>query len=354
MRQPPPFSALPPLKHVLTSYLYRVPPLPILVHIPLYTYIITYNTGSKSITGDFGARSRYYGEIQSQRQAWLIARAEELRSGTQKTNGADGPGGLGGSKGKNPSSRDPQGVATKLGVGNDDAAAAAAAAPAGARPDGEGSTAVDREVKAETDGKKEKGDEDGKGGGENGTVNDKNARRPRRELSRRNEGGGMGGNEKLVAAVPQNRAGPDHAGTAEEEEEEIEAKTGGTQRAANGEVVVVFPALAETAAPRQRSVQESAERSGSRTGGGFAGERRLSALGDGKLPTEATLEERLGRFERGVELWGTTYVPPIEPTRRQELVNKWSANRGPDDKVVDALRVRLGIIPPPPPPSRSI
>ncbi|CBJ28048.1 hypothetical protein Esi_0089_0116 [Ectocarpus siliculosus] len=37
------------------------------------------------------------------------------------------------------------------------------------------------------------------------------------------------------------------------------------------------------------------------------------------------LEERLGRLETGVELWGATYVPPIAPEEMRRLTDKWTA-----------------------------
>lgn len=43
--------------------------------------------------------------------------------------------------------------------------------------------------------------------------------------------------------------------------------------------------------------------------------------GDGET---AGLDERRRRLEAGVELWGATFVPPIEPRQRQKLIDKWS------------------------------
>lgn len=37
------------------------------------------------------------------------------------------------------------------------------------------------------------------------------------------------------------------------------------------------------------------------------------------------MKERIRRASIGVDLWGDTYVPPIEPVRRQGLINKWLA-----------------------------
>lgn len=53
--------------------------------------------------------------------------------------------------------------------------------------------------------------------------------------------------------------------------------------------------------------------------------------GAGPLPTDgggASVEERVHRMEEGVRLWGATFVPPVEPTRRLELIDKWSGNAG--------------------------
>lgn len=36
------------------------------------------------------------------------------------------------------------------------------------------------------------------------------------------------------------------------------------------------------------------------------------------------LKERIYRVNTGARLWGETYVPPIEPARRQELIDKWT------------------------------
>ncbi len=34
--------------------------------------------------------------------------------------------------------------------------------------------------------------------------------------------------------------------------------------------------------------------------------------------------ERVRLLEKGAYLWSSTYVPPIEPVRRQTLIDKWS------------------------------
>ncbi|CAM9366612.1 unnamed protein product [Ectocarpus sp. 12 AP-2014] len=57
--------------------------------------------------------------------------------------------------------------------------------------------------------------------------------------------------------------------------------------------------------------------------GGIAGARPLSTE-----DRAASVEERVHRMEEGVRLWGGTFVPPVEPTRRLELIDKWSGNAG--------------------------
>ncbi|CAM9936325.1 unnamed protein product, partial [Laminaria digitata] len=41
-----------------------------------------------------------------------------------------------------------------------------------------------------------------------------------------------------------------------------------------------------------------------------------------------SIDERLHRLEKGVELWGGTYVPPIAPEEWQRLVDKWTSVGG--------------------------
>ncbi|CAN0243234.1 unnamed protein product [Pylaiella littoralis] len=57
---------------------------------------------------------------------------------------------------------------------------------------------------------------------------------------------------------------------------------------------------------------------------------------EGRLMTatndaEEERRERVRRLERGAELWGGTYAPPIEPERRRDLIEKWSARREGND-----------------------
>ena len=40
--------------------------------------------------------------------------------------------------------------------------------------------------------------------------------------------------------------------------------------------------------------------------------------------SQVEVEDRIERVNTGARLWGETYVPPIEPARRQELIDKWT------------------------------
>ena len=73
-------------------------------------------------------------------------------------------------------------------------------------------------------------------------------------------------------------------------------------------------------------------------GGRGAGDLRGDARGGAQ---EASVEERASRLEMGAELWAATYVPPIEPARRQEMVERWSgvaSSAGEADQVRAADR----------------
>lgn len=61
-------------------------------------------------------------------------------------------------------------------------------------------------------------------------------------------------------------------------------------------------------------------------GWGWSGRAEESA-------TAVKIKERIRRLERGAELWGGTYVPPIEPRRRQALSDKWSGGERDDGKA---------------------
>eukprot|EP00903_Cladosiphon_okamuranus_P005409 g5397.t1 len=50
----------------------------------------------------------------------------------------------------------------------------------------------------------------------------------------------------------------------------------------------------------------------------------LDGAGAGAEAVELPLEERLGRLETGIVLWGDTYVPPIAPNDKQRLIERWT------------------------------
>lgn len=54
--------------------------------------------------------------------------------------------------------------------------------------------------------------------------------------------------------------------------------------------------------------------------------RTAVAADGGSGAVELPLEERVGRLETGIVLWGNTYVPPIAPDEKQRLIEKWTAS----------------------------
>lgn len=241
--------------------------------------------------GIFGTQSKYYGDVQRERQRWLVERAEELRSSTDKSNDVDGHG-----DDKNKTSRslredEDMGEATVerhvRRVVDEGAAAGVYGVPealTGFYGEEEGGQGIGKWERV---------------GGKGGTVNNAGVVR-----------------NGTVSKYQRELIGQD------EDNSEKEVYEGGwgepAARSAMGEVVVVFPA------PR-----ESDGAMGETNG------RRRLFLGSGRRGiSKGTLEERIARLEVGAELWGATYVPPIEPTRRQELVDKWSS-AGVSAKVVE-------------------
>ena len=64
------------------------------------------------------------------------------------------------------------------------------------------------------------------------------------------------------------------------------------------------------------SQQEKRGRGRGGGGGGSEGNEDSGGL---------SLDERLHRLEKGVDLWGATYVPPIAPEEWQRLADKWTS-----------------------------
>eukprot|EP00752_Nemacystus_decipiens_P017301 g15498.t1 len=77
---------------------------------------------------------------------------------------------------------------------------------------------------------------------------------------------------------------------------------------------------------------EGTDRAGSPASGG-AGDHQNRRPGGAALSSSRervrsgpSAEERAGRMELGARLWNATYVPPIEPQRRLELIDMWTGN----------------------------
>lgn len=202
--------------------------------------------------GSFGTQSKYYGDVQRERQRWLVERAEELRWPSDRSKDVD-------SMNKTTTSRN-------------------------LRAD-EGMSGVPTGFHGEGEGEGEQGiDKWDKGGEKVGTVNNTGVVR-----------------NGTVSKYQRELIGQ------EGDDRENEVYEGAPK--AMGEVVVVFPGPSESAGVK----------------GEANGRRRLLLSGGRRGMPKGTLEERIARLEVGKELWGATYVPPIEPTRRQELVDKWSS-----------------------------
>lgn len=74
--------------------------------------------------------------------------------------------------------------------------------------------------------------------------------------------------------------------------------------------------------------EDSANVGGENSGEGNASPERGEADAGEDGAEVVSIEERLHRMERGVELWGATYVPPIAPDERRGLLEKWTAPAG--------------------------
>ncbi|CAN0210364.1 unnamed protein product, partial [Ectocarpus fasciculatus] len=261
--------------------------------------------GVGELSDDIGTRSVHNGAHQRKRQLWLETRAKDIRegrAGTGSSNSVDEKSGSntigGGAQGQDPQSSAATARAAEGGGGGHVEKEEGTAGATQIRTAGEArssaSAAVDRIIK---------GDETATGGGGetvNETVNDaRGSRRRRRARSsssgpsrslRRGRGGGGDVHRENVA--PEG-GGFGRRGGQGEEKKTVEGGKGGRG----------FRALGDEPPPEQ--------------GGMWDGE--VAAVDP--LP----LEERLGRLETGVELWGATYVPPIAPEEMRRLTDKWTA-----------------------------
>lgn len=96
--------------------------------------------------------------------------------------------------------------------------------------------------------------------------------------------------------------------------------------ASSGGIVVAFPPLGGTQHKNNAAF--------------FAGDRGIGGDEVGGDTASSMVEERVRRMRIGAELWGATYVPPIEPGRRNDLMEKWSGWRkggGDEDEAVRSL-----------------
>lgn len=66
------------------------------------------------------------------------------------------------------------------------------------------------------------------------------------------------------------------------------------------------------------------ERSGAQPAIEFEDKGIDRGYGDDNARGGPVMAERVRLLEMGVRLWDATYVPPIEPVRRQELINRFT------------------------------
>ena len=65
------------------------------------------------------------------------------------------------------------------------------------------------------------------------------------------------------------------------------------------------------------------EQAANTTSGVAVGEGAADSVG--RTSAAVSLDERVLRLKKGEKLWGATYVPPIAPERKRELILKWTA-----------------------------
>lgn len=112
---------------------------------------------------------------------------------------------------------------------------------------------------------------------------------------------------------------------------------GGSVGETQDEFVKQEGADVEGIGPSRRSAPIS--RSGSGRAEEIHAEHALSVEGSTRLlasdgedgGNEPSMDERVRRMEVGIDLWGATYVPPIDPNRRKYLLEKWSGAESSQD-----------------------
>ncbi|CAN0033648.1 unnamed protein product, partial [Ectocarpus sp. 8 AP-2014] len=274
--------------------------------------------GWAGVRDDSGWRSPHYGDIQRGHQAWLLQRAEEMRSSkgvasVDTHSGGRVEGGAGdanAAQGKTDGVTEEAGVAGEAGEGErrslvavdsegSTRAGEAPAAAGGRGLEGRGDAEVffSRAVVAASATATAAG-----GGAETGT------RRPRLRRGLKRQG-----------AAPE--AGGEGAQT---------APTGATTLPPEGKKKRV--AVSEADSTRSASGGLREDDRAARTPRRTTTKRRTADAGQERAQqSSVAATERVWRLKRGAELWPGTYIPPIEPTRRRELIYKWSYGKGPEE-----------------------
>ncbi|CAM9880486.1 unnamed protein product [Ectocarpus sp. 12 AP-2014] len=276
--------------------------------------------GWAGVRDDSGWRSPHYGDVQRGHQAWLLQRAEEMRSsegvasvdthsggrvegGTGDTNAAQGntdgqgeeagvTGEAGESEGGSPVAVDSEGP-TRAGE------AAAAAGGRGLEGRGDAEVFYSRAVVAASATATAAG-----GGAETGT------RRPRLRRGLRRQGATREVGGEGAQTAPTEEMTPPSEG---KKKRVAVSAAGGTRLARGG---LLEDDRATRTPPTTTTMRRTTD----------AGEERAQQ-------SSVAATERVWRLKRGAELWPGTYVPPIEPTRRRELIYKWSYGKGPEESA---------------------
>lgn len=288
----------------------------------------TVAAGWKGVRSDSGARSPFYGDVQRRHQDWLLRRAEEIRSGT---NDGDGDGGGG-------SGEEAVSVGEKAGD----------TVEGKTRTDQEAQEGVQASATVEHG---EEGDREGDGGQVVATRYEGGYAETVDSEDWTNTGAGAGPGKDLSAESDKaENAGqdiPDSIGAAvsgggdsnpapgtkrhlrRHQQEEPQGRQRQRRRRQAGREAA---SLASDDGEESLAEEGKASATAAATTAETTPRRRTSAVGWGwgwsgdaaESDTAIKNKERIRRLERGAELWGGTYAPPIESQRRQGLIDKWS------------------------------
>eukprot|EP00903_Cladosiphon_okamuranus_P008313 g7997.t1 len=289
--------------------------------------------GWEGVRSDAGARSPFYGDVQRRHQDWLLRRAEEIRFGSNEGGGGGGDGGgdsgeeavsIGRKTGENVVGGTPTGQEAQEGVQPTTAAEQEGGGGGkgergqvvGTRYEGDGAETVDSEDWARI-GSGVGPDQDQDVGTESSEVEtavwdvpDSVGPAAARDAKNNPEAG-----TRRLARLRLRR----------HQQEELRGRQrrrqmgGGTASLASDKGEGVAGGENASAIAATVAAENTARRITAAVGWGWGWSGHVA-----ESDTAIKNKERIRRLERGAELWGGTYAPPIEPQRRQELIDKWS------------------------------